>query len=29
MKKKNMSFSFDFVYKETILNELCKLNPKK
>ena len=29
MKNKNMSFSFSFVTKETILNELCKLNPKK
>ena len=29
MKSKNMSFSFSFVIKETILNELCKLNPKK
>ena len=29
MKKKNMSFSFSFVTKGTILNELCKLNPKK
>ena len=29
MKKKNMSFSFSFVNKEKILNELCKLNPKK
>ena len=24
-----MSFSFGFVTKETIFNELCKLNPKK
>ena len=29
MKSKNMSFSFSFVTKETILNELRKLNPKK
>ena len=29
MKNKNMSFSFSFVTKEIILNELCKLNPKK
>ena len=29
MKNKNMSFSFSFVTKETILNELRKLNPKK
>ena len=29
MKNKNMSFSFTFVTKETILNELRKLNPKK
>ena len=29
MKNKNMSFSFSFVTKETILNELCKFNPKK
>ena len=29
MKNRNMSFSFSFVTKETILNELCKLNPKK
>ena len=29
MKNKNMSFSFSFVTKETILNELCKLNPRK
>ena len=29
MKNKNMSFSFGFVTKETILNELRKLNPKK
>ena len=29
MKNKNMSFSFNFATKETILNELCKLNPKK
>ena len=28
MKNKNMSFSFSFVTKETILNELQKLNPK-
>ena len=28
MKNKNMSFSFSFVTKETILNELRKLNPK-
>ena len=29
MKNKNMSFSFSFFTKETILNELRKLNPKK
>ena len=29
MKNKNMSFSFRFVTKEAILNELRKLNPKK
>ena len=29
MKNKNMPFSFSFVTKETILNELFKLNPKK
>ena len=29
MKNKNMSFSFTFVTKETILNELRKLNPKE
>ena len=29
MKNKNMSFSFSFVTKKTILNELRKLNPKK
>ena len=29
MKNKNMSFSFSFVTKETILNELRKFNPKK
>ena len=29
MKNKNMSFSFSFVTKETILNELGKLNSKK
>ena len=29
MKNKNVSFPFSFVTKETILNELCKLNPKK
>ena len=29
MKNKNMSFYFSFVTKETILNELRKLNPKK
>ena len=29
MKSKNMSFSFSFVTKETILNELRKLNPQK
>ena len=29
MKNKNMSFSFSFVTKETILNELGKLNPEK
>ena len=29
MNNKNMSFSFSFVTKETILNELRKLNPKK
>ena len=29
MKNKNMSFSFSFVTKETILNQLGKLNPKK
>ena len=29
MKNKNMSFSFSFITKETILNKLCKLNPKK
>ena len=29
MKSKNMSFSLSFVTKETILNELHKLNPKK
>ena len=29
MKNKNMSYSFSFVTKETILNELGKLNPKK
>ena len=29
MKNKNMSFSFSFVTKETILNELRTLNPKK
>ena len=28
MKNKNMSFSFSFVTKETVLNELRKLNPK-
>ena len=28
MKNKNMYFSFSFVTKETILNELRKLNPK-
>ena len=28
MKNKNISFSFSFVTKETILNELRKLNPK-
>ena len=29
MKNKNISFSFSFVTKKTILNELRKLNPKK
>ena len=29
MKNKNMFFSFSFVTKETILNELRKLNPKE
>ena len=29
MKNKNMSFSFSFITKETILNKLCKLDPKK
>ena len=29
MKNKNMSFYFSSVAKETILNELRKLNPKK
>ena len=29
MKNKNMSFSFSFVTKETILNELRNLNSKK
>ena len=29
MNNKNMSFSFSFVTKETILNELRKLNPQK
>ena len=29
MKNKNMSFSFSFVTKKRILNELRKLNPKK
>ena len=29
MKKKNMSFLFSFVIKETILNKLRKLNLKK
>ena len=29
MKNKNSSFSCSFVTKETILNELRKLNPKK
>ena len=29
MKNKNMSFSFSFVSKETVLNELRKLNPKE
>ena len=29
MKNKNMSFYFSSVTKETILNELRKLNPKK
>ena len=29
MKNKNVTFSFNFVTKKTILNELCKLNPKK
>ena len=29
MKNKNMFFSFNFVTIGTILNELCKLNPKK
>ena len=29
MKNKNMSFAFSFVTKETILNELGKLNSKK
>ena len=29
MKNKSMSYSFSFVTKETILNELGKLNPKK
>ena len=29
MKNKNMPFSFSFVTKKTILNELCKLNSKK
>ena len=29
MESKNMSFSFSFVTKETILNELLKLNLKK
>ena len=29
MKNKNMPFSFSFVTKETILNELFKSNPKK
>ena len=28
MKNKNMSFSFSFVTKETILNALRKWNPK-
>ena len=29
MKNRNMSVSFSFVSKKTILNELCKLNPKE
>ena len=29
IKNKKMSFSFSFVAKKTILNELRKLNPKK
>ena len=29
MKNKNMSFYFSSVTKETILNEMRKLNPKK
>ena len=29
IKNKNMPFSFSFVTKETILNELRKSNPKK
>ena len=29
MKNNNMAFSLSFVTKETILNELRKLNPKK
>ena len=29
MNNKNMPFSFSFVTKETILNELRKLNPQK
>ena len=29
MNNKNISFSFSFVTKKTILNELRKLNPKK
>ena len=29
MKNKNISFPFRFATKETILNELRKLNPKK
>ena len=29
MKNKNMSFSFSFLIKETVLNELSKWNPKK